>query len=341
MSAPRFDLATLKELAPAVLAATLFALTEAVSISRSLAVRSGQTIDGNQEFIGQGLSNMIGSFFSAYIATGSFNRSGVNYDAGARTPIAALLAGIILVGLVLVVAPLTAYLPKAAMAGLLLLVAWGLFDFHHFAKIFQSSKQEGVVTFLTFFATLLLELEFAILLGVLASLAVYLRRTSKPNIQVRTPDPAHPGRKFTTDARLPECPQLSMVRIDGSIWFGAVSYITERLRHLTQRRPEQKHLLLLTQSVNFVDVAGAEFLAAEARKRNAMGGALYLYKLKPGVCEPLNRGDHYRDIGAENTFDSKTEAIATIVENLDPKICETCQARIFRECAGRPGGTNG
>ncbi|MCB1874698.1 MAG: SulP family inorganic anion transporter, partial [Chromatiales bacterium] len=271
----------------------------------------------------------------------SFNRSGVNYDAGARTPIAALLAGIILVGLVLVVAPLTAYLPKAAMAGLLLLVAWGLFDFHHFAKIFQSSKQEGVVTFLTFFATLLLELEFAILLGVLASLAVYLRRTSKPNIQVRTPDPAHPGRKFTTDARLPECPQLSMVRIDGSIWFGAVSYITERLRHLTQRRPEQKHLLLLTQSVNFVDVAGAEFLAAEARKRNAMGGALYLYKLKPGVCEPLNRGDHYRDIGAENTFDSKTEAIATIVENLDPKICETCQARIFRECAGRPGGTNG
>ncbi|MGD8309377.1 MAG: SulP family inorganic anion transporter, partial [Chromatiales bacterium] len=90
LSAPDISVTTLRDLAPAVLATTLFALTEAVSIGRSLAVRSGQHIHGNREFIGQGLSNIAGSFFSAYVATGSFNRSGVNYDAGARTPLAAV-----------------------------------------------------------------------------------------------------------------------------------------------------------------------------------------------------------------------------------------------------------
>ena len=96
LSAPDFSLGTLKDLAPVAVAATLLALTEAVSIARSLAARSGQRIDGNQEFIGQGLSNVVGSFFSSYVATGSFNRSGVNYEAGARTPLAAALAGVIL-----------------------------------------------------------------------------------------------------------------------------------------------------------------------------------------------------------------------------------------------------
>ena len=92
---------------------------------------SGQHIDGNQEFVGQGLSNMIGSFFSGYAATGSFNRSGVNYAAGAKTPLAAVFASLFLVVILLLVAPLAAYLPNAAMAGILFLVAWGLIDFHH------------------------------------------------------------------------------------------------------------------------------------------------------------------------------------------------------------------
>jgi SulP family sulfate permease len=84
---PELFVSTLRELRSAILATSLFALTEAVSSGRSLAVRSGQHLDGNQEFVGQGLSNIGGSFFSAYVATGSFNRSGVNYEAGARTPL--------------------------------------------------------------------------------------------------------------------------------------------------------------------------------------------------------------------------------------------------------------
>ena len=134
LSMPQFTLETFRQLSPLALAMTLFALTEAVSIARSISLKSGQPINGNQEFIGQGLSNILGSFFSSYVATGSFNRSGANYDAGARTPFAAALAGVLLIVLVLLVAPLTSYLPKAAVAGLLFLVAWRLINFSQIRK---------------------------------------------------------------------------------------------------------------------------------------------------------------------------------------------------------------
>ncbi len=342
LSSPDFSLETIKSLAPAVLATTLLALTEAVSIARSLAVRSGQHLDGNREFIGQGLSNLVGSFFSAYIATGSFNRSGVNYEAGAKTPLAAVFAGVMLMGVVLLVAPYAAYLPNAAMAGILFLVAWGLIDFHHIGKIFKASRTEATVLAVTFASTLLLELEFAILLGVVLSLVVYLSKTSRPRIFVRIPDPGgEPKRKFTTDPALPECPQLKMVRIDGSLFFGAVNHVSETLRDFAEANPGQKHLLLLCQGMNFLDVQGAEYLAQESRTKRQAGGGLYFYKIKEGVCEPLKKAGYVEQVGPENMFSSKTQAISTIFEKLDKDICRSCDKRVFRECHSVPHAHKG
>ena len=338
LSSPEFSLQAFKELLPGAIAVTVLALTEAVSISRSIAVRSGQHVDGNQEFIGQGLSNVVGSFFSAYVATGSFNRSGVNFEAGARTPLAAAFAGAMLMGIVLVVAPYASYLPHAAMAGILMLVAWGLIDFHHIKVILKSSRSEAAVLAVTFFSVLLMDLEFAIMVGVVASLVTYLYRTSRPRILVRVPDPSHPQRKFTTNPELPECPQLKIVRIDGSLFFGAVSHVRDTLRDYAEQDARQKHLLLVASGMNFVDVAGAEYLAQEARARRKAGGGLYLYRVKPGVCEVLRRGGFIDEIGPENMYDSKTKALHDIVVNrLDPEICRHCARRIFLECKEKPG----
>jgi len=338
LSSPEFSLAAFKELLPGAIAVTVLALTEAVSISRSIAVRSGQHVDGNQEFIGQGLSNVIGSFFSAYVATGSFNRSGVNFEAGARTPLAAAFAGAMLMGIVLVVAPYASYLPNAAMAGILMLVAWGLIDFHHIKIILKSSRSEATVLAVTFFSVLLMDLEFAIMVGVVASLIAYLYRTSRPRILVRVPDPASPGRKFTTNPDLPECPQLKIVRIDGSLFFGAVSHLRDTLRDFSENKPGQKRLLLIASGMNFVDVAGAEYLAQEARARRQAGGGLYLYRVRPGACRVLKRGGFIKDIGPENIYESKSKALHDIVENkLDPDICRHCARRIFLECKEKPG----
>ncbi len=341
LSAPDFSLETIRALAPAAFATTLFALTEAVSIARSLAVRSGQHISGNQEFIGQGLSNIVGSFFSAYVATGSFNRSGVNFEAGAKTPLAAVIAGGLLVLIVLLVAPYAAYLPNAAMAGILFLVAWGLIDFHHIDKIFKASSSDSAVMVTTFAATLLLELEFAILLGVVLSLVFYLGKTSRPLILPRVPDPNDPNRKFVSDPELPECPQLKIVRIDGSLFFGAVNHVAQTFMEFRKNKPDQRFMLLIAPGINFLDVAGAEFLALEAKRRYAEGGKLFIYRLKRGALDPLRDGRYMQDIGVKNLYASKTQAICEITAQLDHDVCANCSQRIFKECANLPGSTGG
>lgn len=338
LSTPDFSLQAMKELLPGAFAVTVLALTEAVSIARSIGVRSGQHVDGNQEFIGQGLSNLIGSFFSAYVATGSFNRSGVNYEAGARTPLAAAFAGIMLMGLVLLVAPYANYLPNAAMAGILMLVAWGLIDFHHIGVILRTSRAEAAVLAVTFFSTLLMDLEFAIMVGVVASLVTYLHRTSRPRMLVRMPDPSLSDRKFNSDPALIECPQFKIVRIDGSLFFGAINHVRETLRDYAENDPGQKHLMLIASGINFVDVAGAEYLAQEARSHREAGGGLYLYRVKPGAYDALTRGGFRDEIGVGNMYSSKTTALHDIVTNrLDPDICRHCARRVFVECREKRG----
>ena len=179
-SIPDLSLDTLKLLLIPSIAMTLLALAEAVSIAQALAKRGKVPLDGNQEFLGQGLANVIGSFFSAYPASGSFNRSGVNVAAGAVTPFSAIMASVFLVAILFFVAPLAQFLPLAAVAAILFLVAWNLIDRREI-RYLLSDKFERVTLLATFIATLVMPLEWAILLGVAVSLAVKpLRRSRAP-----------------------------------------------------------------------------------------------------------------------------------------------------------------
>ena len=337
LSHPDFELEKLRKLLAIAVAITVLGLTEAVSIGRAIALKTGQRIDGNQEFIGQGLANIVASFFSGYPASASFNRSGLNFEAGARTPLAAVFSALFLMVVLLGVAPLMAYLPTASMAAILFLVAWGLFDFGSMRNIVRASGSETAVLGLTFAATLLLELEFAILVGVTLSLVVYLNRTSRPSMRSLVPDPRHATRKMAVlEQGLAECPQLKILRIEGSIYFGAVNHVDAHFDTLREVSPGQKNLLLLSKSINFVDVAGAELLAHEAERRRQMGGQLYLYSLRQPVRDMLARGGYIDQIGQANIYASKHEAIGGVFARLDRSICGTCSARIFNECAALP-----
>jgi SulP family sulfate permease len=340
LSMPDLSYETLSGLLPMALAVTILALTEAVSIARAIGVRSGQRIDGNREFIGQGLSNLCGAFFSAYASSGSFNRSGLNYEAGAKTPLAAIIAAVALVGILLLVAPLAAHLPIAVMGAVLFLVAWGLIDFRHIASVLRTSRAESAVMLVTFLMVLFSELDFAVYTGVIMSLLLYLARTSRPQLTDVKPDPAADSYHFADDSGLPDCPQLKMLRINGSLFFGAVNHVQGHLEQIDADHPQQKHLLLVAGGINFTDVAGAEMLAQEARRRRGIGGALYFYRMKDSVRDVLARGGHIADIGAENIFPVKTRPVAHIYPHLDNDICRTCHVRIFRECRSHlPDGT--
>jgi len=334
LSLPDFSAGTWRTLAPIALALTVIGLTEAISSSRAVAARSGQRIDGNQEFIGQGLANIVGAFTSSYPTSGSFNRTGANYEAGARTGLSAVFSAAFLLAIVAFLAPLAAYIPLAAMAALLFLVAWGLIDFRRLREILRIGHGETLVLALTFLATLLLQLEFAILVGVLCSLFLYLNRTTHPAIHAVAPNPATPLRRFepVAQAALATCPQLALLRVDGSLFFGAVEHVHEELDAMRRRRPAQKHILLICSGVNFIDAAGGELLVREADRQREHGGTLYLCNLKPGVVEVLQRGGFFEAIGRDNVFAAKADAIAAIYSRLDVEICRTCTARIFTEC---------
>lgn len=332
LSTPDFSLDHIKELAPTALAVTLFALTEAVSIGRSLAARGGYRIDGNQEFIGQGLSNIAGAFFSGYVATGSFNRSGVNFEAGARTPLAAVFAALMLMVIVLLVAPLASYLPKAAMAGVLFLVAWGLIDRKEIRHILHASRRQTAVMAVTFLSALFLELEFAIFAGVLLSLVLYLERTSKPRIVTLAPDPRLPKRAFSDEHDVVQCPQVRFIRIDGSLFFGSVAHVERAFDILRARFTDQKHLAILADGINFVDLQGAQTLVDEANRRRQDGGNLYLINVKPMLWERLEASGALDVIGSRNVFQSKEAAVHAIYQKLDRDRCQACDKRIFIEC---------
>jgi len=338
LSHPDFSFDTLRQTIFPALVVTMLALTEAVSISRAIAVKSEQRIDGNQEFIGQGLSNILGSLFSGYASSGSFNRSGVNYASGARTPLAAVFASLFLLLILLLVAPFAAYLPNAAMAGILFLVAWGLIDFHHIASIWKSSRTETIVLWVTLIGTLI-NLENGIFFGVLLSLLFYLYRTSHPALQSVVPDP-DPASYYYVDAdNLPECPQIKMVRLNGSIFFGAVDHVQQALQEIGEKDPRLKHVLVVASGINFIDIAGAEMLAQEARRRKRMGGGLYFYRVKESVCQILKKGSYLTDIGRDHLFPAKTRPIETLYPMFDSEVCRTCQARIFPQCqAALPSG---
>ncbi|PWB56536.1 MAG: sodium-independent anion transporter [Nitrosomonadales bacterium] len=337
-SAPDFRLDTLRKVLFPALVVTMLALTEAVSISRAIATKSEQRIDGNQEFIGQGVSNLAGSFFSGYASCGSFNRSGVNYAAGAQTPLATVYASVFLLLILLLVAPLASYLPNAAMAGILFLVAWGLIDFHHIASIGKTSKAETVVLWVTLLGTLV-DLEKGIFFGILLSLTLYLYRVSRPAIDPVVPAKEEGAYHFIDAHGHHECPQFRIVRINGSIFFGAVDHVQNSLTQIDESNPDQKTVMIVASGINFIDVAGAEMLAQEARRRRKLGGGLYFYRCKDSVYKFLRKSDKLDDIGEGGFFPAMSNWIHPIYDTLDPEICRNCQYRIFSECEKRlPGG---
>jgi len=331
-SIPGFSFEKIQLLAPKAFAIAMLGLIEAVAIGKSIAMKSGQTIDGNQEFIGQGLSNIVGPFFSCYAGTGSFSRSGINYESGAKTPVSALFAAISLMAIILLVAPYAAYIPMPVMGAIIFLVAYRLIDFHHIGKILKASWQETTVMLITFSSTLLFQLEYAIYFGVLFSLIFYLQRTSHPLIVAVAPDPNQHRRKFTNVNRviLEECPQLKILRIDGSLFYGAVDHVLGYLRELDDKGV--KNVLIIATGINIIDVSGAEMLVAESKRWRERGGQFYLSSIRIGAREFLKKGGYYDEIGEENIFESKDGAIREIYQRLDRSVCDGCIVKIFKEC---------
>ncbi|MEL7341880.1 MAG: SulP family inorganic anion transporter, partial [Bacteroidota bacterium] len=214
--------------------------------------------------------NLVASFFSCYAGSGSFTRSGVNFQSGAKTPMAAIFAAIILALLLLLLAPYAAYLPLPAMGGIILLVGFKLIDVSYIKTIVKADWREALVLLTTFLATLLLDLEFAIYLGVLLSLAFFLNRMSRPQIGT-----------VQLDVQAPEG-ECQRIQITGPLYFGALEYLGDQFQLLLSQNPK---IILDADNIHYLDMAGAEFLAHQALACRQLGGFLRIEGLAEDACE--------------------------------------------------------
>src|SRR5690606_28651903 len=225
--------------------------------------QTGQRIDSNQEFVGQGLANILCGFFSGHAVAASFSRSAVNYNAGARTAMAVIISAICVVLAMFLLAPLTAYLPRAALAGVLVVIGLNMVDYKELVRILQGTRGDAAIMAVTFLGTLFLQIETAVLMGILLSLVVYLLRTSAPRVQAVVPDERF--RHFVYLPDKPVCPQLGVIDILGDLYFGAVNHVEEAIHRFQNEHPEQRYLLIRMHNVNHCDFSGIHMLESVVR----------------------------------------------------------------------------
>jgi len=265
-SALPLDLDLILRLLPSAVAVGMLGLVTSLSIARSISARSQQLLDANQEVRAQGLSNIVGAFFSGSLSAGSFTRSGLSYEAGACSPLAGVFSALWVALFAIFGAGMIAHIPIPAMAGSILLIAWGLIDHRAIRALLRVSRAEFVVMALTCLATLLLELQTAIYAGVLASLFFYLKRTSQPRVQ------------HWRDG------EDDVLRVGGSIFFGASHYLQVRLQRMHGER-----VVIEAQQINFIDYSGVEMLHQEARRLLRQNRSLTLRGARPQVVEELRK----------------------------------------------------
>ncbi len=333
---PLLDLNFISRLSTGALAVGAIGLVQTSAIGRSIATQTGQRLDSNQEFVGQGLANCAVGFFSGYPAAGSFASSAVNFRAGGRTRFSAIFSSVFVLVSLFFLGPLAAYLPRAALAGVLMVTAYGMVDRAEFARIWQGTRGDALIMLATFLGTLFLDIQFAVLLGILLSFAYYIMKTSVPHVF-----PVLPDASFKHFVRLkPEqnpCPQLGIIRISGDLYFGAVNHVEEAITQQLTDNPEQRFLLLRMQGVNLCDFSGIHMLEAVRRSCQERGGDLYLMKVQPPVLVFMRSTGFYNQLGSDH-FLSEDQAIGYLFHKvLDPAICiYECQVRAFQECQNLP-----
>jgi sulfate permease, SulP family len=332
---PLFDLELVGQLANGALALAIIGLVEAVSIARAVAGHSRQRIDSNQEFVGQGLANICAGIFSGYPCSGSFNRSALSYQSGAQTALANLFSGLFLLLAMFALGPLAAHLPRAVLAGALVVTAYSMIDRRAIVRIWRSARAEAVILLVTLAATLLLPLQFAVLAGVLMSLGLYVLRTSMPRVLPVVPDDDFRHWSYQPDK--PCCPQLGVLAVLGDLYFGAVNHVEERIEANLGRHPDQRYLLLRMGSVERCDISGIRALESMLRTYRERGGDLFFVRVQDPVLGLMRSTEFYSHVGADHFLAQDTAIEHLFYKVIDPAVCiYECELRVFGECQNLP-----
>jgi SulP family sulfate permease len=316
---PPMDLGVITGLLGTAFVMALIGFMEATSISRALAAKSREKLDPNQELIGQGLANIVGSFFQSYTVSGSFSRSAVAARSGAQSGMFAIISAL---GVVLVMLFMTKYfyhLPQPVLAAIVMSAVFSLIDFKTLRHSWNVRKGDGVVGLITFIATLLMapQLASGVLVGVVLTILMFLHGVMQPRSEVlgRTKEGTLAG------AASHDLPPISehyvVLRFDASLVFINTAFFEQAVMKAIAQFPQAKAVLVIGNGINQVDATGEEKLRALAADLKTAGIILMLSGLKKQVREALDRAGLDEVIGRENLFPSKDLALRTLAERYD------------------------
>jgi MFS superfamily sulfate permease-like transporter len=310
LALPKFDIGVMLQLLSAGITISLIGFMEAISIAKAMATRTRQKLDANQELVGQGIGNIVGSLSLSYPTSGSFSRSAVNIGAGAITGFSSVVTSVIVVVTLLWLTPLLYHLPQATLAAVIMMAVVGLINVSAVKHAWQANKQDGVVAVVSFVLTLAFapHLDKGILIGAGLALIMYLYRTMQPRIAVL----ARHADGTLRDAEmfgLKACENIAVIRFDGSLYFANTSYFEDRVQERIAAKPDLKYVIVIGEGINQVDATGEEMLSHLAERLDKAGIQLLFTGLKKQVLDVFMRTGLYEKLGSGRFFRTEDQAL--------------------------------
>ena len=329
-SLPRLTWDTLTTLIASALVISLVGFMEAISIAKAMAIRTRQRIDPNQELIGQGLANVVGSMCQSFPVSGSFSRSAVNLEAGAVTGMSSVVAGVIVLITLVLFTPFLYHLPQAVLAAVIMMAVISLLNFGAIRHAWRAHRHDGIAAVVTFGATLALapHLDTGILVGAGLAIVLYLYRTMHPRVVIlgRHPDGT------LRDARLHNLPlseHIIAIRFDGSLYFANVPYFEDAILGEAARRPKARFVLVVGDGINEIDGSGEEAIRRLVGRLREAGVTMVFSGLKLQVLRVMEHTALQEMIGEANLCRTEDLALESIHSRItDPDFdATTCPLR--------------
>jgi MFS superfamily sulfate permease-like transporter len=313
LTVPRIDLNVMLHLFPYAAIISLLGFMEAISIAKAIASKTGQRIDPNQELIGQGLANIIGSISKSYPASGSFSRSAVNLQAGAITGMASVFTSLAVVIALMFFTPLLYHLPQSVLAAVIMMAVIGLINVSGFLHAWRAQWYDGFISILSFICTLWYapHLDKGIMLGVLLCLMVFLYKNMRPVVTSLSRDQSMTLR-CAVSLGLKECKYLSVIRFEGPLFFANASYLEDKISDLMLCKLTLRHILIVANGINDIDASGEETLSLLIDRVRSAGIGISFSGINETVMRVLDRTHLFSKIGTEHVFSTMESAIETI-----------------------------
>ena len=337
---PLLDLNIISALIGPAVVIALVSFAETYSVSKSISAATRQKTDVNQEFIGQGVANLVGSLFQCYPVSGSFSRTAINYAAGARTGVSSVVTSLLVIVSLLYLTPLFTLIPKAALAALVISAVLILFHPKQVFVLWRQNRTDGIVAMTVFVLALLAKPDYALLIGVMISLMLFLWKTMHPRIVRETRDPER-GIFLNADLhRKPGCPQILHLRSDNVIYFANAEYTVNHIMGLVNEVDGPlKFVLLDFQAISFIDMTGIEELRSLKEELEERGIRLALMAIHRPVMDTFERSGFIHELEASCYFEKgwdnehRGDAIAKLFREIDHHYCRNvCPYSLFEEC---------